>query len=197
MKRAAFSSFNIWESKDLSIWRAHSCLIFERKVHSISLSECHTETVRLHSAKGFVGLILNKSLKPYCPSVTNPERKARPSIQLPNQCTEQNFTAFAGGKTALWAFACRKTYKSPFIYHKEKPEKYITCKACRRPRGRAWADFTECKKAGILPAWGDRKYWWRKKDCQMLGKFFSWQGWRKTIYLAVIRYCYRPVILDG
>lgn len=91
-------SLGRWESKDLSIWRAHSYLIFERKVHRISFSGYHTGTVRLHSAKGFLGLIPNKSLKPCCPSVTNLERKARVSTQLPNQCTEQNLTAIAGGK---------------------------------------------------------------------------------------------------
>lgn len=32
------------------------------------------------------------------PISNKPERKARVSIHLPNQCTEQNLTAFAGGK---------------------------------------------------------------------------------------------------
>ena len=89
--------------KDLSIWRAHSYFIFERNIHSILFSGCPTEIVRLHLAKGFLGLVLNKSLKPYCQSVTNTETKNRPSIQRPNQWAEEKLTVFTWGKS-------RRTY---------------------------------------------------------------------------------------
>lgn len=186
MKWAAFSSFNRWESKDLSIWRVHSCLIFERKVH-ISFSGCHTETARLHSAKGFLCLILNKSLKPIS---NKPRKESQTQHPAPKPVHRAKAHSLCRRKTASLAFACRKTYKSPFISHEEKPEKYIICKVCRRPRGKARTDFTECSLGG-------QEILMEKMDCQMLGKFFSWQGKRKTIYLVVVRYCYRPVILDG
>lgn len=105
------SVFLMGKVKDLSIWRAHSYLIFERKTHSILFSGWSTEIVRLQLAKGFLGLALNKTLKPYCQSVTNPETKTRPSIQLPNQRTEKTLNIFTRGKTAPWAFAYRKITK--------------------------------------------------------------------------------------
>lgn len=153
--------------KDPRIWRAHSYFIFERKIHSFLFSGCCTETTRLHLAKGFLGLILNKSLQPYCQSVTNPETKPRASIQLPSQCTEQNLPILTWGKASTWVFAYRNPYQNPFVYLQEKAEECITNKEAQRKvckMGRV------CVGGVGLSSLGRQETLMEKGDCQMLGK---------------------------
>lgn len=162
-------------------------------MHNIFLSGCPTEILRLYPAKGFPGLALNKSLKPYCQSVTNPELKTRPSIQLQNQCTEQKESPSLHEEKQLHgplhngkltkALPIRKKQKNVShtkraIGPEEVPE-LISCYA------KGWHSFQPGRQETLT----------EKRDCQILGFFFLLQCQRKTTYLfksrlEMVRNCF-------